>query len=241
MENPVLEPTLTPVQVSEPKTKFPVMYLVLSLLILVFLASTAFLYYQNTQLKNMLASYQTQNTPTPLVSPELSTEAETANWKTYTNTTYKFELKYPSNLPSFKNKIISTSDKPFYVIRELFSSENFGVEYGIEIAIWDNPSKSTLKTWLESMRNAQALSVPAEDFDLTPNYVINGKEALRFWSDSLSRGQQPGTCEQACPMNEVYVVKNDKIFRILFGFSREVNNGDIETLDQILSTFHFLK
>lgn len=66
VQNPTPEPTLTPVQVSEPKAKFPVMYLVLSLLILVLLTSTAFLYYQNIQLRNMLASYQqVQVSPTP--------------------------------------------------------------------------------------------------------------------------------------------------------------------------------
>lgn len=84
VQNPTSEPTLPPVQVPEPKAKFPVMYLVLSLLILLFLASTAFLYYQNQQLKSMLVSYQSQATPTP--SPaEASAQEGTANWKIITS------------------------------------------------------------------------------------------------------------------------------------------------------------
>lgn len=101
IQNPTSEPTLTPVQVSEPKTKFPVMYLVLSLFILALLASTAFLYYQNMQLKNMLASYQTQPiaspTPTAYQSPIPSTTTDpTANWETYLNASAGFSIKYPT-------------------------------------------------------------------------------------------------------------------------------------------------
>lgn len=101
MENPVSEPISTAVQVSEPKTKFSVMYLVLSLIILALLASTIFLYYQNMQLKNMLAGYQAQPTvsPTPTIhqSPVPSNDP-IANWKTYTNTKLGFEIKYPPSV-----------------------------------------------------------------------------------------------------------------------------------------------
>lgn len=101
VQNPIPEPSLTPVQVSEPKTKFPVMYLVLSLLILVLLASTVILYYQNMKLKNMLASYQTQPTalPTPTTYqspvPTITTDP-TANWETYLNASAGFSIKYPT-------------------------------------------------------------------------------------------------------------------------------------------------
>lgn len=101
VQNPTSEPILTPVQVPEPKAKFPVIYLILSLLILVFLASTAFLFYQNMQLKNMLASYQTQPTVSPTAttyqSPVPTTDL-TANWKTYTNNYWKISFKYPDTL-----------------------------------------------------------------------------------------------------------------------------------------------
>jgi hypothetical protein len=106
-QNPNPEPTLTPVQVSGPKTKFPVVYLVLSLFVLVLLASTVFLYYQNIQLKNMLLSYQAQPaiSPTPTVyqSPVPTTDP-TADWKTYTNADYGYMVKYPQNLETEEAK-----------------------------------------------------------------------------------------------------------------------------------------
>lgn len=93
--NPVPEPALTSsqVQIPQPKTKFPIVYIALSLLTIVLLVSTAFLYYQNMQLKNMVASYQSQ----PVVSPTpIATTDPTADWKTYKNVALGFELKYPT-------------------------------------------------------------------------------------------------------------------------------------------------
>lgn len=89
IQNPSPEPTLTPVQISKPKTKFPVMSLVLSLFIIVLLVSTVFLYYQNMQLKNMLASYQNPASPTPTTNP-------TADWETYSNALMNFSINYPT-------------------------------------------------------------------------------------------------------------------------------------------------
>jgi len=120
MENPVSEPVLTPVQVPELKTKFPVIYLVLSFLILVFLASTVFLFYQNTQLKNKLTSYQAQPivspTPTTYQSP-VPTADPTASWKTYKNNTYGFSFKIPENWTNYSMNDFSS--QPFTNTEEL--------------------------------------------------------------------------------------------------------------------------
>lgn len=100
VQNPTPEPTLTPVQVSEPRTKFSVIYLILSLLIFVLLASTVFLYYQNTQLKNTIASYQISALPTSTAyqSPVPSTivfEERVAEWLTFIHLQENYSFKYP--------------------------------------------------------------------------------------------------------------------------------------------------
>ncbi len=89
--NPVPETVLTSKQVEvvedKPKSS-PILPVILVLLLLLSLGSTAFLYYQNTQLKNMLASYQTIVSPAPSATTDSA-----ANWKTYA--AKKFSFKYP--------------------------------------------------------------------------------------------------------------------------------------------------
>ena len=65
----------------------------MAIFVLLSLSAVVFLYYQNQQLKSMLASYTSPTTkpqPTPTSDP-------TANWKTYTNKQYGFTFKYPSD------------------------------------------------------------------------------------------------------------------------------------------------
>src|SRR5688572_7591983 len=90
---PIPESVVPVVPTLEPKAKFPITYLFLSLLTLLFLTSTAFLYYQNMQLKNMLASYQT---PTASSAPTATTDPM-VNWKTYTNKVRNYSISYPSD------------------------------------------------------------------------------------------------------------------------------------------------
>jgi hypothetical protein len=68
--------------------------LAVAIFILLALGAIAFLYYQNQQLKNMLANYQSQATSPPIPA---ATADPTANWKTYTNTEYYYSLKYPND------------------------------------------------------------------------------------------------------------------------------------------------
>ncbi len=69
----------------------------MALFILMSLGVIIFLYYQNQQLKSMLASYQT-----PVVSPTpVATTDPTANWKTYADPKYNFSIKYPQNYKAY--------------------------------------------------------------------------------------------------------------------------------------------
>ncbi len=75
-----------------PKSSNTRLIVLFSALILIFSGATGFLYYQNQQLKSMLATYQAPS-PTPTATPD-----PTANWKTYTDTKYNFTFKYPNNI-----------------------------------------------------------------------------------------------------------------------------------------------
>lgn len=67
--------------------------LAMAIFVVLSLSVVAFLYYQNQQLKSMLASIQT---PVAVASPTPTATADpTADWKTYTNTKVGFQIKYP--------------------------------------------------------------------------------------------------------------------------------------------------
>jgi hypothetical protein len=92
-QNPVQEPVPNPVSTSIPIKNNNLLTLVFSVFLLLLLASTGYLYYQNQQLKRMLANYQT-----PVASPTPTATANpTTNWKTYTNPDGTSSFKYPSD------------------------------------------------------------------------------------------------------------------------------------------------
>jgi hypothetical protein len=64
----------------------------LAVFILLSLAAVAFLYYQNQQLKSMLANSQTAS---QILSP---TPISTENWKTYSSSEFGFEILYPADV-----------------------------------------------------------------------------------------------------------------------------------------------
>lgn len=90
-------PAETPVSKPEVKNKPNQLMPVISVAAFVILALGAigFLYYQNQQLKTMLAKYQTP-APQATASP-ISTPNPTANWKTYTNTVRGYSIQYPGD------------------------------------------------------------------------------------------------------------------------------------------------
>ncbi len=80
-----------PNHVPDSSSKLPV--LAMAIFVLLSLGSVAFLYYQNQQLKTMLASYQA---PVVSATPTGTTDP-TTDWKTYINTTYGYSIKHPQD------------------------------------------------------------------------------------------------------------------------------------------------
>lgn len=77
-----------------PKNNNTITVVSMAIFVLLALGAVAFLYYQNQQLKGMLASYQTIPTPTSSATA-LATADPTENWKTYTNSKANYSFKYP--------------------------------------------------------------------------------------------------------------------------------------------------
>jgi hypothetical protein len=94
-------PNVPPPEFKEPeipktpqvKENSPIATTSVAIFILLALGAIVFLYYQNQQLKNMLANYQSQPTASPTPT---ATADPTVNWKTYTDSGFSF--KYPSEM-----------------------------------------------------------------------------------------------------------------------------------------------
>lgn len=66
--------------------------LIMSILLIIAVAIAGLFYFQIQKLSKELSKYQIQPSPTPT-----ATTNPTANWKTYTNTQYKYSVKYPAD------------------------------------------------------------------------------------------------------------------------------------------------
>ena len=110
----------------------------MGLFVVASLSIVAFLYYQNQQLKSMIASYQT-----PVASPTpVATNDPTEDWKTYTNDIYKFSFKYPGDLSIDINQV-NTSNYVQVILNKSLP-DSFTVEASIKYPV--NQPKYLLDT-----------------------------------------------------------------------------------------------
>jgi len=132
-------------------------------------------------------------TPAAEAPTSAPTTSPTAGWETYTNADYGYQFKHPQGWTFTVDILNEDPSTALYVIRQGIKSNNID-DYHILVHTWDNPEKLTLSEWLQFMKDSNALPLPVEDMDLTPNTKVGGEEALQFWSDPLSGGKEPGKC-----------------------------------------------
>jgi len=213
-----MEPNATPEIPQTPvikKDNHWITILAMALFVLAALSLTGFLYYQNQQLKSMLASYQTQTSPTPT-----ATSDPIADWKTYINDKFSFEFKYPEEagylydqlkqigdnllLQNFQDKPgRQASTKDFQI--SLYVSENKGVK------LEDYP-----KLWEKELG-----TIP------TSKLTVGDETAIKGLS---------GQKAQAVPT--VWFIHDNLVYTIQLSTP---NSDDKAWFDQILSTFKFLE
>ncbi len=186
----------------------------------------------------------TSQTPQPTSSPSLSdaspaptSAGETANWKTYTNNEYPYEIKYPSTL----DIIESTGDyynQSFNVVnlRNYPSEEEFKYKDAISITILSKTlaNVGNLQKWLEDISIG-----PRVDGTTGPRVrkfspiKVSSNDALVYFSG-----------EESIYKN-IAIYKNNNL--IIFslnptgetGSSYDENPNSVKIFDQILSTFKF--
>lgn len=229
VQSSISEPIVTPVQPSETKTRSPVIPVLLVILLLL-LASTAFLYYQNMQLKNMLASYKSQSvvSPTPIVyqSPTPSTTTDpTVNWKKINAKYWTFKVPetwfYIKCLggtsiilgPNLSKEFRDVNIECNFGIRDFLSVDRITDKFSIPVTT--SPDQNGIYTVVSDKKDI----------------LIDGQRAIEQ-TEKVYGNQMEGT------HLVVYIQGNG--FTDVLTFWNINTNAKKDTIDQILSTFKFL-
>lgn len=110
------------------------------IVLLIAAAIGGFLIYSGKINLNQTTTQVAQPSPTPGASGVPTGDAETANWKTYTNSEYKFSFKYPEN---WNNIIPSEGIDSLYSV-QLSDGTRRGPNVGhIFLVVWFKPQDSS--------------------------------------------------------------------------------------------------
>lgn len=219
------------------KKNFPLLHLILVLLFLSASAATAFLYLQNQSLNSQLASLtqlSVEVTPTPLTSPEPTAQAgapdPTSDWKTYTNTQYRYSIKYPSD---WRTQVVAAGagDKEAdtnsaSVDLFLSTAKDAYPLHRISIEPFELSATQTLDTVVKSFRDWGLENQKESDVKL----------------DSLDVVKIEGVAKPDNFYSSAYIFKIPNSFGGLTFLTRDtLDRKDKDIFDQILSTFKFIE
>lgn len=163
-------------------------------------------YWQNQQLTNEVVP---TFTPRPI--------DETANWKTYHNDQYGFEVKYPID----------------WFEKDITYDPNDDVKFNGQIIMLDTQP---------IIHNREAMHLPSRGLIIRTEKYTNqdttcSKESLKIETVVID-----GTSLQRCKTDfgssyTIYAIKNG----MYYSFSYQYINPEIKSIDQILATFKFTK
>ena len=203
-----------PIPPNHPVLNHKVLYTVLGVLLLVLIAGSYFWW------QEIKKSEISQEAPT-LRSEQSDVPSD---WKTYTNTDYGFEFKYPSYF------IISSDDKTI-----IFDIDEFS---GLEISTENNLSNLNLTQWLTSSEQYNS----KDEIDK----ILNESEVgFSFQQNELRVDDKIGLKHkydgEGGAVIYVFLPNNNKIYILRLGSDSHFYNQEnlILDFDQILSTFKF--
>ncbi len=168
------------------------------------------------------------------------TEDPTREWLSSFFPDYSLKFKHPDSWIFTKKDIKAESQAEYVIKSSLMTNDIDG--FIVKIDIWENKNQLNLTNWLEIMQDNKALPLPVEDLSLTANGNITKMQIpiLRFWHDPLSRGEKPGNCGQACPIQDVYFTKGEYAYRIELNYTREVDQASQDLFNQFIDNIEFI-
>lgn len=172
---------------------------------------------------------------------------ETADWKTYTDTKYGFEFKYPNNL-SLKNTVWLQEDN---------KASDYGAPIGRDIIIDSQSGVVPPTHWIITVvRNTENFTaeqlVGKIDTWLAPNV---GDEKVTDISIDTVKGKKvimnllpTDVGSDSSNVTKIYLVPDKSTYRYVLGCTNKVykykggkQSYNFETFNQMLSTFRFTK
>jgi hypothetical protein len=146
-----------------PKDNHWVSILAMAIFVIFSLGVVAFLYYQNQQLKNMLANYQT-----PIVSPTpTATTDPMANWKTYTDGKTNFNFKYPPEWTYKLGETNTTTGLVTFDTKLASGNKNTNYIFGVTLE-----TESNLSQWSKSPTQTTTLESQTINGITYEKYVV---------------------------------------------------------------------
>ena len=226
VEHPLIVPVISPLPVLVPPKKSG-KYLLWALLFLVLLlsATVAFFIYQNLQLRQQLA-IQLTPTPAPVSSPVATTDP-TIDWKTYANSKFGFELKYPENIffegESDSKNVFMDSDSKFVMPK-----------------VWGNVQPSEIMIYVDENEKGLTLSELKDQTKEALESPVLISSLILFPTTSY-KAEGKGVSES--PLQEsnwvfvgIQIPSTNKFVNFSFSASGKFSKV---VFDQILSTFKF--
>lgn len=173
----------------------------------------------------LLFQKQVKPVVVPQQTAQSTTSAETASWKTYTNTEVGFSIKYPNDI-LVQLVCPYEESKNFYLAkREGWDSAEFKKENVINMQTCGRGGKYFLEI---KVQDRQAVK-PKADKLVTEDILVGGKNAKKY----IVTIKPEGSLLEYW-FAEIQVFYNNKTYILSYD-----DKNDEETINQILSTFRF--
>lgn len=151
------------------------------------------------------------------------------DWKTYTNTQYGFEVKYPSSYQFVVSGRSSVRGSLFGMVwvGKVESGQLGGGSF-MSIHIWDNSKKLSLVDWASDEYNRSFSNYgpdPVQDFK---SETISGHKAISYSWQGLGYGK-------------TVIIEDDQKIFLLDAMGDNKSDQVWQDFDNVLSTFKFTK